>query len=155
MNNFFSSPELFQQMLPKQIYCCGTVRLNGRGMPEAIRAAKLKKRGETITMQKGNLVVTAWKDKKMVTYLSTNCDPTQQRIIQRRQKDGTRQDVPAPVASELYNKFMFGVDLADQKRMQYSTCRKAKKWYKYLYWFCFDISNSLICMQESPNHRLN
>lgn len=77
-------------------------------------------------MQKGNLVATAWKDKKkMVNYVSTNCDPTQQRIVQRRQKDGTRQDVPAPVASELYNKFMFGVDLADQKRMQY--CRKAKK----------------------------
>ena len=28
MDNFFSSPELFQQMLPKQIYCCGTVHLN-------------------------------------------------------------------------------------------------------------------------------
>ena len=64
MDNFFSSPELFQQMLPKQIYCCGTVHLNRRGMPEAIKAAKLKKRGEIITMQKGNLVATAWKDKK-------------------------------------------------------------------------------------------
>jgi hypothetical protein len=30
---FFSSPELFQQMLLKQIYCCGTVCLNWRGMP--------------------------------------------------------------------------------------------------------------------------
>ncbi|KAJ8311865.1 hypothetical protein KUTeg_010583 [Tegillarca granosa] len=51
---------------------------------------------------------------------------------------------------------MFGVDLADQKRMQYSTCRKAKKWYKYLFWFCFDLAvvNSLICMQESPNHQI-
>jgi 5-formyltetrahydrofolate cyclo-ligase len=68
-------------------------------MPEAIKAAKLKKRGQTITIQKGNLVTTAWKDKKMVTYSSTNCDPTQQRIVQRRQKDGTRQDVPAPVAA--------------------------------------------------------
>ena len=64
MDNFFSSPQLFQQMLPKQIYCCGTVHLNRRGMPEAIKAAKLKKRGEIITMQKGNLVATAWKDKK-------------------------------------------------------------------------------------------
>ena len=34
---------------------------------------------------------------------------------------------------------------------------KRKKWYKYLFWFCFDLSvvNSLICMQESPNHRLS
>lgn len=49
---------------------------------------------------------------------------------------------------------MFGIDLGDQKRMQYSTCRKAKKW--YLYWFCFDLAivNTLICMQESPNYKL-
>ncbi|CAC5378563.1 unnamed protein product [Mytilus coruscus] len=125
-------------------------------MPEAIKGAKLKNRGEGITMQKGNLVATAWKDKKIVNYLSTNCDPTQSRIAQRRQKDGTRRDVPVPIVSDLYNKFMFGVDLADQKWMQYSTCRKAKKWYKYLFWFCFDLGvvNSLICMQESLNHKL-
>jgi hypothetical protein len=46
-------------------------------------------------------------------------------------------NVSAPIVSDLYNKFMFGVDLADQKRMQYSTCRKSKKWYKYLFWVLF------------------
>ncbi|CAC5408617.1 unnamed protein product [Mytilus coruscus] len=147
--------ELFDQLLQDRIYCAGTVRINRRGMPEAIKGAKLKERGETLTMQKGNLVATAWKDKKIVTYLSTNSDPTQSRTVRRRKKDGTVQDVPAPAVSESYNKYMFGVDLADQKRMQYSTCRKARKWYKYLFWFCFDLAtvNALICMQESPNHR--
>ncbi|KAJ8305179.1 hypothetical protein KUTeg_017267 [Tegillarca granosa] len=78
------------------------------------------------------------------------------RTVQRRQKDGSLNDLPAPSVSELYNKCMFGVDIADQKRMQYSTCRKAKKWHKYLFWFCFDIAvvNSLVCIQESPNHKL-
>ncbi|KAJ8301049.1 LOW QUALITY PROTEIN: hypothetical protein KUTeg_022568 [Tegillarca granosa] len=87
---------------------------------------------------------------------STYSDPTQKRTVQRRQKDGTKKDVSAPGVSGLYNKYMFGVDIADQKRMQYSTCRKAKKWYKYLFWFCFDLAvvNSLVCMQESPNHKL-
>ncbi|XP_061175613.1 piggyBac transposable element-derived protein 4-like [Saccostrea echinata] len=152
MDNFFSSPELYEQLLREGVYCCGTIRVNRRGMPEAIKSAKLKNRGDSLTMQKGNLVATAWKGKKVVTYLSTNCDPTHERIMQRHQKDGTRKDVSAPSVSELY---MFGVDLADQKRMQYSTCRKAKKWYKYLFWFCFDLAvNALICMQESPNHKL-
>ena len=67
----------------------------------------------------------------MVTYLSTNCDPTQQRMVQRRQKDGTWQDLPAYVALKLYKTFMFGTDLDNQNRMQYSTSRKTKKWYKY------------------------
>lgn len=135
LDKFFSSPELFDQLLQDRIYCAGTVRINRRGMPEVIKGAELKERGETLTMQKGNLVATAWKDKKVVTYLSTNCDPTLVRTVRRRKKDGTVQDVPAPAVSEYYNKYMFGVDLADQKRMQYSTCRKARKWYKYLFWF--------------------
>ncbi|KAJ8307822.1 hypothetical protein KUTeg_014605 [Tegillarca granosa] len=129
----FSSPE-------------STVRLNRRGMPQAIKNARLKTRGDSVKMQKGNLVCTSWKDKKLVTYLSTYSDPTQKHTVQRRQKDGTKKDVSAPQVSELYNKYMFRVDIADQKRMQYSTCRKAKKWYKYLFWFCFDLAVISICI---------
>lgn len=76
------------------------------------------------------------------------------RTVQMRQKDGSMKDLPAPVVSELYNKYMFGVDMADQNRMQYSTCRKAGKWYKYLFRFDLAVVNSLICLQESPNHKL-
>jgi len=51
---------------------------------------------------------------------------------------------------------MFGVDRADQMRMQYSTCRKAVKWWKYVFWFLFDVCvcNAFVCMRESPNHKL-
>jgi hypothetical protein len=52
-------------------------------MPEAIKGVKLKERGDTLTVQKGNLVATAWKDKKVVAYLITNCDPTESRVVQR------------------------------------------------------------------------
>lgn len=72
-------------------------------MSEAIKSAKLKNRGDSLTMQKA----TAWKDKKVVTYLSTNCDPSHERIVQRCQKDGTRKAVSALSMSELYNKYMF------------------------------------------------
>jgi hypothetical protein len=34
-------------------------------MPEAIKGVKLKEKGDTFTVQKGNLVATAWKDKKV------------------------------------------------------------------------------------------
>ncbi|KAJ8316067.1 hypothetical protein KUTeg_006285 [Tegillarca granosa] len=106
-------------------------------------------------MQKGNLIATAWKDKKLVTYLRPCSDPTMVRTEQRRLKDGSVKDLPATSVSEFYNKYMFGVDIADQKEMQYSTYRKAKKWYKYWFWFCFDMAvvKSLVCMQESPNHK--
>lgn len=155
MDNFFSSPKLYEDLEKDQIYCTGTVRANRQGMPAAVKNKKLKQRGDSLTLQKGNMSAIAWKDKKPVYYLSTFEDPTKSSIVKRRQKDGTQKEYPAPKVAENYNKYMFGVDLADQKRMAYSTCRKAKKWWKYLFWFCFDVAlvNSFICFQESPNHK--
>lgn len=51
---------------------------------------------------------------------------------------------------------MAGVDRAKQNRMQYFICRKAKMWWKYLFWFCFDLAmvNAFICMKESTSHQL-
>ena len=155
MDNFFSSPTLFNDLYDEQIYCCGTVRGNRKGMPEEMKKIKLKNHGDSLLMQKKELCAAAWKDKKIVYYLSTNCDPSENISVQRKQKDGTIKDVPSPVIGQMYNKYMFGVDRADQLRMVYSTCRKALKWWKYLFWFCVDVAivNSFICMKESPNHK--
>ena len=156
MDNFFSNPTLFEDLGKEGIYCCGTARGTRKGMPETLKNAKLKNRGDFIIMQKGNLCAWVWKDKKNVFYLSTNCDPTTGNTVKRRQKDGTLKDVPCPSVATAYNKYMFGVDRADQIRMQYSTCRKALKWWKYLFWFCLDLAlvNGYICMKESPNHKM-
>lgn len=89
--------------------------------------------------------------KNLGFFLSINCDPHEKIHVQRKQKDGTVKDVPCPVIGQQYNKFMFGVDRADQLRMQYSTSRKSRKW-----WFLVDLSvgNAFICMKESANHRI-
>jgi hypothetical protein len=34
MDNFFTSPDLFDDLLSKTINCCGTVRPNQKGMPQ-------------------------------------------------------------------------------------------------------------------------
>ena len=156
MDNFFSSPKLFTDLYSEDVYCCGTVRGNRKGMPEAIKGCKLKNHGDYKIMQKNELCATAWKDKKTVFYLSTNADPTEMISVQRKQKDGSVKDVPCPVVGQQYNRYMFGVDRADQLQMQYSTCRKSKKWWKYLLWFPVDLAvvNAYICMKESTNHKI-
>lgn len=51
----------------------------------------------------------------------------------------------------LNSKHKGGVSIADPNRMQYSTCRKAKKWWKYIFWFLFETA---ICIfRESKNHQ--
>ena len=157
MDNYFSSPKLFADLLHNGVYCCGTVRLNRKDMPPAIQRKQLvRKQGDFAIFQKGALTATAWKNKKQVNFLATNCDPTEVDTVQRRQKDGSSVDTVCPVVCKQYSAHMFGVDRADQMRMQYSTCRKAVKWWKYIFWFLFDVCvcNAFVCMRESPNHKL-
>jgi hypothetical protein len=157
MDNFFSSPKLFTDLQADGVYCCGTLRLNRKGVPAGMKAKRLvRKQGDFAIYQKGNLTATAWKDKKQVNFLATNSDPTEIDFVKRRQKDGTRVDIVCPVVCKMYSLYMFGVDRADQLRMQYSSCRKAVKWWKYIFWFLFDLSvcNGFVCMRESANHQI-
>ena len=49
---------------------------------------------------------------------------------------------------------MGGVDHSDQMRQYYDTSRRANKWWRYLLWFCLDVSivNAHILMQIADNH---
>ena len=111
-------------------------------------------RGESIFRRKGNIVATVWKDKKVVSFISTQCDVRGNETVCRKQKDGMYIEVPTIPTVTLYNKYMGGVDHNDQMRHYYETSRRAKKWWRYLFWFCVDVSivNAHILMQVAENH---
>jgi hypothetical protein len=44
MDNFLSSPELFNYMTKKKLNCCGTLRLNRKGMLKDLRCKTVKLR---------------------------------------------------------------------------------------------------------------
>jgi hypothetical protein len=46
MDNFFSSPDLFDDLHTKAINCCGTVRPNQKGMPRDFGTKLRLKRGD-------------------------------------------------------------------------------------------------------------
>ncbi len=157
MDNYFTSPKLFEDLLSNNIFACGTVRVNRKGFPPSLKAKNvIKQRGESKILQKEGTVAVAWRDKRIVNFLATNENPTAMETTRRRLRDGTQVDVQCPKVVSNYGKYMAGADRADQLRMGYSTCRKAKKWWKYMFWFLLDISvcNSLITMKQSPNHQL-
>jgi len=70
MDNFFSSPELFDDLAKKQIYSCGTVRPNRRGMQQdlAPKTSKLK-RGDIRLRTRADLTAVPWWDKRDVCML--------------------------------------------------------------------------------------
>ena len=107
-------------------------------------------RGESKTVQRGKVSATAWQDRKVVTAMATNCQPSAVGEVQRRKLDGSRVTIPCPLAVLLYNRFMGGVDNGDQLRGYYECRKRSRKFYKYVYHFLFDvtITNSFILLRH-------
>ena len=159
IDNFFSSIPLAENLLREKIYLCGTVCSNRQGIPREIapttQQVKRLRQGESLFLRKGNLVVTVWKDKKPVYFLSTQSNPVGDLQVNRRQHDGSIIQVPSVPVVKSYNNNMGGVDLSDQLRGYYMTGRKSKKWWRCLLWFLVDICivNAHILEKLSPRHR--
>ena len=70
-DNFFSSPELFDDLVKKKIYSCGTVRPNRKGMPQDLRPKTTKpKRGDIRVRTRADLTAILWQDKRDVCMLT-------------------------------------------------------------------------------------
>ena len=104
-------------------------------------------RGDSQALQSGNLVATLWLDSKVVTTMSTNCQPKEMGTVKRRQRDGSRIEVACPSAVVLYNRYMGGVDRNDQIRQYYHVRSRGRKYYRYIFWFLFET-----CVANAGNH---
>ena len=68
-HNFFTSIGLFQELLDKKIYACGTIQSNRKFFPEDFKLhlkKRLKQRGEYKLLQSENLVIAIWQDTKIL-----------------------------------------------------------------------------------------
>ena len=77
-------------------------------------------------VQCDGVITFLWRDNRVVTVLSTNAQPQEQEVVQRRD-DGHRVDVPCPEAMPLYQMYMGGVDRNDQLRQYYHVRLKCCK----------------------------
>jgi len=75
MDNFFSSPRLFDDLDRYKINSGGTVQLNNKDMPGDFGPKQLKlKRGDVRVRTRVGLTAFVWKDRREV-YMLTNMDP--------------------------------------------------------------------------------
>lgn len=86
------------------------------------------------------MTASAWKDNKVVTVMSTTSQPSATGTVLRRQRDGTRVSVPCPEAILTYNRNMGGVHRGDQLRGYYNCRVKSRRFYKYIFYFLFDVA---------------
>jgi len=86
------------------------------------------KKGQSAFRRKGDVMVQVWKDRRLVRMISTIHVAT---VVSTGRKDRkTNMEIKKSYAVVQYNKFMKGVDRADQYLSYYSVLRKTAKWSK-------------------------
>ena len=124
MDNYYTSVELMGKLAEKRTLSCGTVNSNRVGLPadmkKACTSVKRLKRGESLKRMKGCILAVTWKDTRIVNLLRNVPGVLGDDTVKRREKrDATEVTISRPEAIALYNTFMGGVDLSDQRVSTY------------------------------------
>ena len=105
-DNFYSSPALFRDLRDLGFGACGTVRVNRRGLPAAMKAT-LAKGDTTSALIDETMMALKWMDKRPVCMLSTIHDDAMTTKVRRtRRVEGGQEEIKKPVVVEEYNRFM-------------------------------------------------
>ena len=142
MDNFFSSPKLFETFCENGTNAVGTIRANRKGVPKQLTQHKLKK-GELKALYNGRLMLLKWKDKKDVHILSNFHDASVKSVGKMPIK---------PIFCYDYNDTMGGVDLSYCFLSLYPSARKhLKKYYQKQFRHILDMAilNAHILFKKS------
>ncbi|KAI2644801.1 PiggyBac transposable element-derived protein 4 [Labeo rohita] len=133
VDNWYSSPTLFQHLLSLGTGACGTVRPNRKGMPTF---TKKMTKGEVDFRENGSQLAVKWHDKRDVHVLTT-VHPTGMAATGKTDHI-TGQPKMKPVCVLEYNKKMGAVDKADMMTGFLECTRKSTKWYKKVFFHLLD-----------------
>jgi hypothetical protein len=151
IDNFFTSPQLIDELAKMDIGACGTLRSNRKGVPEAVKKANPKKDQAPIFIRDGNTLYCRWQDKKMVTAAS---NVHKEGVVTKRVRSKDAVDhykqIEKPILIESYNQHMNGVDLTDQHVAVYLPSRRMVKWNKKVFLWLLEVTfyNSLIIARK-------
>lgn len=132
VDRYYTSPTLFSDLYQRKIGATGTVMPNRKGMPQEVKAMKLK-RGEYVVYSKEYLRCLKWKDKRDVYMLTTVHSCTMADTGRNDRKTGDKIMKPQCIID--YNKHMGGVDRNDQMAKYYGFARKVMKVWKKEFFF--------------------
>ena len=142
-DTLFTSPTLLASLFNVGIRVCGSVKRNRIGMPSAavLTPAQLLAipRGAHLQMQRGDVTLCAWRDKKLILLLYNHIDPSLLTTMQRWGEDGAIYQLGCPQAISDYFHHARAVDVINQLHYSYLPGRKSRKCWTRLVWWLIDI----------------
>ncbi len=146
-NRYYSSFPLAQALRDHTTSFTGTIVKNRADLPDDIRGRLQLRSGEVVAFRDGTLLAVAWRaesKKKPVIMLSTNSTAEMVDVPRARGEPQSK-----PLVVHTYNKYMNGVDIADQHSVCYSFVRKSIKWWRKLFFLARgDSSGEQLCSPQ-------
>lgn len=148
-DRYYTNLILAQELLKLKCYITGTMQLNRKYVPEIIKEPKFRN-NNTFACRSGNLLLLAWKDKEIITMLSSWYSSEMESINSRLHGGATVFKYKPKMVIE-YDKYMGCTDKADQYSNSYTFLRKSHKWWRKLFFWGLEICarNSYILYKES------
>lgn len=150
MDNLYNSVSTTKELLKVGIYSCGTLRQNRGTSKEFEEKIKELKPKEIIYDIYSDYICGAFFDKKLIRFVSSIHNPINVSRIDKKKSTKTENgekivnwhmaEGEMPLALKEYNKFMGGVDLADQMTKYYSLLRKSNTWIKKYTFYLIDLT---------------
>ncbi len=156
MDNYYTSPTLFNDLRLDVFGACGTLRVNRRGVPASVQQ-KVKKGDQNVVSLDAHMLAIKWADKWEVTVLTTIHGDSDVPVERRsRHVPGGRETVLKPQAIVQYNKYMGGVDHADQLLSYYGFGHRTVRWWRRAFFFLLHMAvvNSYVLYTiENPDKK--
>ena len=105
----------------------------------------------------GEVTGVKWMDKRPVAVISTIHDSSMVTVNRRsRHAQGGVEALCKPVMINEYNKYMGGVDIADQLVTYYGFQHCSKKWWKRVFFHLLDVTmvNAFVIYKSSRHHKV-
>lgn len=134
VDNWYTSPNLFDTLHKMKTNACGTVKTSRKNMPKI--TTKLSS-GEFTYRACEKLLTVRYKDKREVNMLSSSHAPDVKCIGRKRD---TGRQVFKPTCIVDYNTYMGAVDQTDMLLSSIECVRKSNKWYKKVYFHLLDMA---------------
>ncbi|POM60937.1 hypothetical protein PHPALM_30135, partial [Phytophthora palmivora] len=161
-DRFYTSVQLALQLLHRNVYSIGTIMGDKVGYPQEIVE---KNRNRPKSVQHGTVRMAVarncaamtglvWWDRKPVPFLGTGSSRKMETCLRRIRGNGDRRHaIPCPSMVRDYHRWMGGVDIHDQLRLQrYSLQLQTwcKKYYKAIFMGLVDVAivNAYIVFRE-------